>query len=399
MAQQSFIVKKRPTLNGDLVANVVFVFPLCKVTLDLKEELEKNEEYTVYEVETAAEYLQLLGILDSSFTFFTDLPKASSCLEMTKSISVQKNHHQILVYKTSPSGLVLSRMEKHGLNESLPEFISMKNLMQKLTLFYKHVHLSDGSVIKSGTKNVIDTKTQMRVERLVSEKEIITADLVVKNEMTDMDLSLNLKAAGVYNLEGRFKESTTNNKSEKSTSSDPSVLKNQSDYVGGLNNDPPALNESEKDAKISDELSAFKVSYVDDELVLLPEVEFFQRTAGYDAIAFYMEILFQEHDQDFKRKFIRMSLSKVHQCQIYLANSQGSWDDLAPEKLKAIDPRVFKSPSWDEEGRGEYENILIFPVLAEDTYQGAVAVITGKVSREKMTELEFWCYLGRPLWI
>ena len=421
-------------------ANVVFVFPLSKVTLDLKEELEKNADYTVYEVESPAEYTQLLGILESSFTLITDPSKAASCLEKTKAQSITRLHYQILVYKTAPSGLSLSRMQKNGLNESLPEFITLKSLQQKLALFLKNLQLCDASVIKGGKKSVIDTVSQQRVERLVADRQIQASDLHLKSEIKNVqELELKISSPKVSELNGIFKKINPvsnlkplneplglneRDKLSKSTnkfmvgnkSIDPKQNKSPSRKLNKAGEDSFVLTEkvnslltsgstspiqlpSSEEARSSEHRS-FKTNFHTDELCEYPEIDFFPRAAGYDAAAFYLEILFGGYDREFKKKFITMSLSKVHHCILYFADETGKWNELAPEKLQDLNPQGLKSPIWYDEGRSASENILIFPILQGENYHRAVAVVVnGAVSQNKMAELEFWCYLGRPLWI
>ena len=65
--------------------NVVFLFPIASVLLKLKEKLEADSNFTIYEMDSLAEYSQIVGILEYSVTFSTDLRKTSRYLQENKS--------------------------------------------------------------------------------------------------------------------------------------------------------------------------------------------------------------------------------------------------------------------------------------------------------------------------
>jgi hypothetical protein len=56
---------------------------------------------------------------------------------MNKTIVTKKNHFNLFVSKDLPSSLVLSKMEKAGLNEALPDYTKIKVLQKKVDSFFR----------------------------------------------------------------------------------------------------------------------------------------------------------------------------------------------------------------------------------------------------------------------
>jgi hypothetical protein len=139
-----------------------------------------------------------------------------------------------------------------------------------------------------------------------------------------------------------------------------------------------------------------KVTLIQQEKMDLPEITFFQSLRVFDPLAFYMEILLNNGDAEFKKRYLKMCLLKVYGAKLFVAGADGAWEESAPESLLAFGAKDFKGPTWINEGREELENHFVMPIIFDDKFTGAMGlVITGQISHEKMKEMEFWCYLGR----
>ena len=150
--------------------NVVFVYPLNSVLSQLKAELEKDTTLTIFEVDLVEEYQQLVSNLSNSFTFSSDLKKTIRLLDMNKTIVTKKNHFNLFVSKDLPSSLVLSKMEKAGLNEALPDYTKIKVLQKKVDSFFRlaeNFESEDPYLFLEKGKN--EKKGDNKVERLTQD--------------------------------------------------------------------------------------------------------------------------------------------------------------------------------------------------------------------------------------
>jgi hypothetical protein len=475
--------------------NVIFVYPLNAILSQLKKELEKDSTFEVLEVDMLTEYEPLVENLEYSITFSSDIKKTASFLEACRKFTKEKNHLNILISKQMPSGLVLSKMEKDGLNESLADFTQLKSLMVKINHFYKNyvAAIGQGLSYQPNPLDKIDTTSAQRIERLMSEDKTLGNS---KNEEADSS-----EASGWNGLENenlKFKENkdtdfrespgTLSPSLEASTDSKdrsgiPYEIKKKSigasDWKGlerasgtqapELSIDPKEdsseklskkrnmdalIGESENGENKNDELLIDsdrkylgkgleegdaeedvdslsynlkkrahgasdwkglapkdavptrpelnksrvirKGSLIQQEKMDLPEISFFQPLRVFDPLAFYMEILLNNGDAEFKKRYLKMCLLKVYGARLFVASADGAWEESTPESLLAYGTKDYTGPTWIDEGRDEFENHFVMPIIFDDKFTGAMGlVIPGQISHEKMKEMEFWCYLGR----
>ena len=475
--------------------NVIFVYPLNAILSQLKSELEKDSSFEVLEVDMLTEYEPLVENLEYSITFSSDIKKTASFLEACKKFTKEKNHLNILISKQMPSGLVLSKMEKDGLNESLADFTQLKALMVKINHFYKNyvAALGSGFSYQANPLDKIDTTSAQRIERLMNEDKTLGAskndepnssdesawngleseDLRSKeNKGTDFTESpqapspnleasthaqdrsgipyeikkksigasdwkglesvsasqspelsivakneLSEQSAKKRNMDGLIGESEKGDKTdndllidpdrkylgkgneeddaEMDTGSESYLLKKRtqgaSDWKGLSANDPMASRTDEARRR-----QARKGTKIQQEKMDIPEITFFQSLRVFDPLAFYMEILLNNGDAEFKKKYLKMCLLKVYGAKLFVASADGAWEESAPESLLVFGTKDYTGPTWINEGRDEFENHFVMPIIFDEKFTGAMGlVIPGQISHEKMKEMEFWCYLGR----
>ena len=327
--------------------NVIFIYPLNAILNELKKELEKDKSFSVLEVDMLSEYGPLIESIHASITFSADIKKTAMFLEACKKYTKEKAHHHILISKQTPSGLVHSRMEKDGLNEYLGDFTKLKTLMVKINHFYKDV-LPEVDVIASFRPTLpdeIDSVSEQRIERLIVNNKGLNASSQEETPFWD----------DIRPAENLADEAT-----------DPSL-------------DPLGI-----------ELSTGTLA--------LAEITFYPALRVFDPIAFYMEILLSKSDREFRKRYLKMCLLKVYQAQFFTANSEGVWEEETPESLKEFNSIEIKGPTWVNEGRNQFENLFIMPIIFDDAFLGGIGlVVTGQINHEKMIEMEFWCYLSRCL--
>jgi hypothetical protein len=360
--------------------NIIFLFPLNKVLLDLKKEIERDETINLFEVDMIEEYQQVVGTLDSSITFSTDLKKTENYLNRCKKIVVSKQHKNILIPKDNPSGLVLSKMEKSGLDEVLSEFTPLKTLSHKIKVFFKSLEASQSfaNFEVASQDNSIDTQSRQRIERLtVDDARPETADLLItknlRQQLSNFKFRTNSNILSFNKTFQDLRKKIPDLKFER--------LMNLSETY-----DEDVINEdSIADTQNSQLHSSHEIDYLS-----MPEIRFFSPIKIFDPIVLFMEVLFDGLDIDFKRKYLQMVLLKRYNCKISFL----TLGELADDQLNT------NVPTWLNQARNSDYNEFWLPVLAGQVLQGMVVLhVTGSVDFSKMNELEFWCYLGKSLWI
>jgi hypothetical protein len=396
--------------------NVIFVYPLNTVLNELKKELEKDGSFSVLEVDMLDEYAPLVGSIDYSITFSADLKKTALFLETCKKYTKEKNHLNFLISKQVPSGLVLSRMEKDGLNECLGDFTKLKTLMVKINHFYKDFVSNTGRDFSahSGHSNKIDTTSAQRLERLIQDDKSIKKslddvpepELITEFAHIDSKESTHTLKDAPSNeipLDESHREARTDSNNEQTNA--PTVDRSTIAYSIKKKNHSGAISSwsgiaADKKNQSNPIISNTTDSNIDAPLLLettsLPEITFFPALRVFDPIAFYMEILLSKSDSEFKKKYLKMCLLKVYQAEFYTANSEGEWEESTPASLQLFNSADYTVPSWIDEGRNEQENLFIMPIIFDDTFLGGMGLLVHRqISHEKMLEMEFWCYLGR----
>ncbi len=116
--------------------NIVFIYPLSSTLQELKQALEEDSNFMVYELDAVGEYSQLIGVLEHSMTFSSDLKKTEQYLEMSKSFVKTKESRNILTQDKSMMHHVFSKYQKLGLNEILMEGTPLKNVLHKIDMFF-----------------------------------------------------------------------------------------------------------------------------------------------------------------------------------------------------------------------------------------------------------------------
>ncbi len=428
--------------------NVIFMYPLCPVLTQLKSELEKDSTLTVFEVDMVEEYCQLIPSLEGSITFSADLKKTTKYLESLKSYLTKKNHFNIFVSKQLPSGLAMTKMEKNGLNEAYPDYTKLAVLQKKVDSFFK---VSESFETSGDNKKTLEKNSQSQSGSDLKLEKLFTPNKLSKDssdlEEQEREKKKASEAAALDELLGDVKtrdsaslrgedpltrtqaayegDLRTEKKDWAPYTGEAEKTKTQAAYEGDLRTEKkdwaPYTGEAEKSktqAAYEGDLSKKKqgLTALQDKTKLevkhlparetpelkleeIPEVIFYSATKVLDPVAFFVEIMVGNWEPDFKKKFLKMSLLKVYQAQIFITQHDGSWEEEAPEKLKSIKASDFLKPVWIDEGTNLVENIFILPVAFDEKIVGSVGlIIPGKLDHAKMGEMEFWCYLGRCLW-
>ena len=371
--------------------NIIFVYPLSKVLIQLQAELEQDTLYTVFEVDMVDEYEQLIFSLETSITFSSDLKKTSQYLEISKKVLTNNNHLNLLVTKVLPSELVLSKMQKDGLDDALQEHTQLKFLYNKIKFFYKA--LTTKLLTKEG-RGKIDESGDMRVERLMQDEIESSTNLSGKGQIKNNSRIGSSEFADDKKYTFSFKESPgTKMQLEKLMIGDPRKLE-----LIRRDEDAPSASTDEYTSGLKFHKKFGTTSQAESVLLSLPEIIFFPPSRVIDPIAFFMEIFYQKSDANFKKKYLRMVLNKFYQGKFFSADQEGVWEESTTPALAKQNALEFKIPTWINQGRDEIENYFVLPVVFQNEFRGAIGlVIPGQVEHKKMAEVEFWGYIGKSI--
>ncbi len=116
--------------------NIIFLYPLSPKLHELKEELDKDENIIVYELDSTIEYAQLIGILDFPLTFSADLKKTMATLNENKKFTRKKTSRNFLVQDKTLTPGILNKYQNLGLDEMVDENSSIKVIQHKINMFY-----------------------------------------------------------------------------------------------------------------------------------------------------------------------------------------------------------------------------------------------------------------------
>ena len=167
--------------------NIIFIHPLSQRLKELKDELEKDEENLIFEIDSLNEYGQVIGVLEHSISFSSDLKKTRSYLEDYSQLVKNKESKNILIQENMIAPHIFSKLQALGLNELLKEKTELKSLMHKIDFFFKG--------FDKGQQN-----SMMQSMEISSNKEDIDENFTVKSHDQGQ------KDAGLFNFDKKKKK-------------------------------------------------------------------------------------------------------------------------------------------------------------------------------------------------
>lgn len=147
--------------------NIVFLYPISEKLKELKDELENDESYVVYELDSVAEYGQLIGVMDHSITLSSDFKKTEQYLNECKKFVKGKTAKNFLVQDKNILPHMFTKLQRLGLNEVMQESLPLKSIMHKVNMFF----------------NPFDQKEKAEEE---AKNKAVTAQLVIGDSIEGM---------------------------------------------------------------------------------------------------------------------------------------------------------------------------------------------------------------------
>lgn len=115
----------------------IFFKPYNQTLESIKASLEPLEDYSIYEVGNPQEYGQILGILEGSYTFSSDLDVTKKYVKLNKKILVLGKHKNVFVSNELIPPRIQNALVDHGIDEILKENLPVKLYFKNMEVFFK----------------------------------------------------------------------------------------------------------------------------------------------------------------------------------------------------------------------------------------------------------------------
>lgn len=205
---------------------IIFVTPLSENLKKLKDTINSDEAYSIYEVESASDYAQMAPAIGASLTISSDIKKLAKILSENKKLIKKFNCKVLLLHDQKLPLAVSQKLEKLGLNEVLYEPIIPKTLLYKVSLLAKSLK---NPIVKDTSDVVLKSKNEAKPEGEVKlEKEQANTPSAEKKVSPDL-----LTAAADQNIEfdslTQKADSKVNTSKNLSVTNDPTAIDNKMD--------------------------------------------------------------------------------------------------------------------------------------------------------------------------
>lgn len=154
--------------------NIIFIHPLSPLLQKFLKEMEEDDDFMVFEIDALNEYGQIIGVLEQSVTFSSDLKKSRTYLEDFSQFVKNKNSRNYLVQESTMAPHLFSKMQTLGLNELIKESVETKSLKHKINMFFSMFEsggdqVTLGETPSKGAKNQKENEVQ-RAQPLAFDK-------------------------------------------------------------------------------------------------------------------------------------------------------------------------------------------------------------------------------------
>ncbi|MFY7992550.1 MAG: hypothetical protein ACOVP4_04580 [Bacteriovoracaceae bacterium] len=117
--------------------HIIFLYPLHPVIQELKDALEKEGGYDIYEIDDANEYRQLVGVIGQSITLTSDVRKIHSTIDAQAQLVKSGMSKVIIMGKIQNHPQEVNQLRVLGVQELLTESTPLKSVQFKINLFLK----------------------------------------------------------------------------------------------------------------------------------------------------------------------------------------------------------------------------------------------------------------------
>lgn len=152
--------------------NIIFIYPITTQLKELKELLEKDGDCVIYELDSISEYIQIIGIVEHSITFSSDIKKTEAYLKKCKKIITQKNNKNYLIQEKNVSPSLFVKYQRAGLDEVILDTVTVKSLSHKINMFFAPLEQAEKKIEEEKNKAVIgDMKLSKNSDKNIDRRE------------------------------------------------------------------------------------------------------------------------------------------------------------------------------------------------------------------------------------
>tara|TARA_B100001971_G_C18268046_1_gene596587 strand:- start:17411 stop:19558 length:2148 start_codon:yes stop_codon:yes gene_type:complete len=146
----------------EIEKNIIFFQPLNPILEELKSELESDESFTIFEMDSYAEFGQVIGIFEKSISFLTELKDLSHITKEFKSFVASKDARLILINQRTLPPHILGMHKKNGLDKVFKANIELDELKKEVEGFFSDE--PNEIEIEDKKKFVIENKIENKKE-------------------------------------------------------------------------------------------------------------------------------------------------------------------------------------------------------------------------------------------
>lgn len=134
--------------------NIIFIHPLSPLLQKFLKEMEEDDDFMVFEIDALNEYGQIIGVLEQSVTFSSDLKKSRTYLEDFSQFVKNKNSRNYLIQESTMAPHLFSKMQTLGLNELIKEATEIKTLKHKINMFFSMFETGENQIAVNETPSL-----------------------------------------------------------------------------------------------------------------------------------------------------------------------------------------------------------------------------------------------------
>lgn len=212
--------------------NIIFIYPLSKTLKDLKDEIDKQGEAVLYELDSVNEYAQIIGVVEHSITFSSDIKKTESYLKKCKKLLKKPTNKNYLIQEKNVNPRMFAKYQRAGLNEVVLEGAAVKSLLYKINMFFSPFEQAAKKEEEAKNKAVMGSMTIKKDNQNSNqEKEEYNSNERLRVEKTvDLDdnageLKTSKKHSG-FDVDLMFNSGTTSNLQLKKPKTESSSFMN-----------------------------------------------------------------------------------------------------------------------------------------------------------------------------
>lgn len=146
----------------DIEKNIIFYHPLNPLLEKLKSELEEDDSFTIFEMDSLAEFGQVIGIFEKSISYCSDLKSVTDITKQFKQFIATNDARLVLVNQRTIPPHMLGMHKNNGLNKVFKANIDVSELLEDIESFF--IEKDDEDEIEGNQDNFVIGSNKKKVE-------------------------------------------------------------------------------------------------------------------------------------------------------------------------------------------------------------------------------------------